>query len=315
MLRILSTCSFNSSHFVACLVVLLIVVIEVSLSIVLPPKRFSHEVDSILYQVKTEPILADYVLIGDSVGRQILLSYENDSRFSMLASNQAIEMTGQYFLIKRYLEKNPPPEAVIFSGLPSFLHQNLEQKFTENYVLRTFNDFSEIFELLKAKRDVIYTAKSLLYKLFPSFKYRLHLQKSILGSSSVSIYTGVAETALPIAPKTYSIGKILENYKGQGIGRYHFRKLIELLSNRGISFYYVPVPIQERGSNDPFLTNYNEVFGLLRAWQDEGFKIDFSETVPRYSRTLFRDGIHFNAEGLVQAHAYRDNCVKLLIER
>ncbi len=134
-------------------------------------------------------------------------------------------------------------------------------------------------------------------------------------SSNVSIYTGVAETAPPIALKTYSIGNSLEKYKGGDIGRHHFRKLIELLSNKGIAFYYIPVPILERGRNDPFLTSYNEVFGLLRAWKDEGLKIEFSETVPRYPGSLFRDGIHFNAEGLVQAHAYRDNCIKLLVGR
>ncbi len=314
MRKILSICSFNRRYSAFLLALLLIGAVELTVGLLLPAMRFSHEVDAVLYQVKSKPMEADYVLVGDSVGRQILQHFENDEQFAMLATNQAIEMTGQFFMVKRYLQNNPPPRAVIFSGLPTFLNQNLDQIYTENYVLRTFNEFDETWELLKVKRDLTQTAKALLYKLFPSFKYRLHLQNSILDITNANIYTGVGETAVVTVPEKYSMGRILQRFEGQGVGRYHFRQLVEMLSGRGIVFCYIPVPIMQRnGTHDPFLQSYQKLFKLLRAWQDEGLSILFDENIPRYSQEMFRDAVHFNKDGELKVQAYINDRVKHLI--
>ncbi|MCI5211276.1 MAG: hypothetical protein D3910_21390 [Candidatus Electrothrix sp. ATG2] len=79
---------------------------------------WSHEVDFVVQHLKVMPYNAEYVLIGDSVGLQLSQQYQGNPRFAVLATNQAIETTGQYFLIRRFLEKNPSPKAVIFTALP-----------------------------------------------------------------------------------------------------------------------------------------------------------------------------------------------------
>lgn len=69
-------------------------------------KRYSHhEVDTVLREIAAKTYDADYLLIGDSVGRQLLDQYSEDPQFAFLATNSAIETTGQLFITRRYLEK------------------------------------------------------------------------------------------------------------------------------------------------------------------------------------------------------------------
>lgn len=314
MRRILSICNFSHPYSAILIAVFLIGGIEIIFSALLPAKLFSHEVDKILYEIKTEPKKADYILLGDSVGRQILKEYERNKNFSMLATNQAIEMTGQYFLIKRFLKNNPPPKAVVFAGLPFFLKDNLEKPFTENYILRTFNDFYEVVELLKVKKNLTQTVKSISYKLFTSFKYRLHLQKFILGSTNANIYSGVGEKATNPAQKNYSFGDIIKKYQGQQVSLYHFRKLIELLTIRGIHFYYIPVPVkQKKDTKNPATKHYNDLFKVLTSWKNEGMNISFYDNIIEYPEHMFSDHVHFNNEGLIKVKPYIDDNIKEFI--
>lgn len=310
MRKILYICNSKRPCLAFLIAILLIVGIEIAFSSLLPAKYFSHEVDSILYQVKTKHIKADYILLGDSVGRQVLNDYENDSKFSMLATNQAIEMTGQYFLIKRFLNNNPPPKAVIFSGLPSLLDKNLDQQYTENYVLRTFNNFDEITELLAVKKNATIAAKALFYKLFPSFKYRLHLQKRILGITNANIYTGEGKASASTAPKQFSADYIIKKFQKKKSSLYHFRKMIEFLSNKGIHFYYIPVPIKKTLPTNQLEKKYKDLFEVLATWQNEGLKITFYDNIIEYPEHFFKDGAHLNEEGLVEAKGYIDGFVK-----
>lgn len=313
MRRILSICNFKCQRSAFFIAVALVVLIEFVFSILLPPKFFSHEVDSILYEMNTRAFAAEYVLLGDSVGRQLLLRYKDDKRFAMLATNAAVEMTGQYFLIRRFLVNNRPPKAVIFAGLPSHIERNLEQQYTENYVLRTFNNFDEIAELLLAKRSATQFAKSVFYRLFPSYKYRLHLQKRFLGSTNADIYTGVVQNSVDSFKKNYSAGDLLKKFQVKNVSLHHFRKMIELLTETGIPFYYLPVPIKEAGANNELAIKYRLLFNLLASWQEEGLNIVFYTDITMLAGNLFQDTVHFNQKGLLAAEPYIDSLIERAI--
>ncbi|MEN8190639.1 MAG: hypothetical protein ABFS19_12405 [Thermodesulfobacteriota bacterium] len=314
MRRILSTCNFKPHCSALLIAVLLVGTTEIILSSKIPAQYFSHEVDRTLHKIKTKPMKADYILIGDSVGRQLLQRYGKDKRFAMLATNQAIEMTGQYFMVKRYLENNPPPKAVIFSGLPLFIDQNLEQRYTENYVLRTFNNFDESFELLIAKKNLVQAAKAVSYKLFPSFKYRLHLQKEILGTTNASIYTGVRKKTGKNRSQNYSAGTIVKKLQSKYVSRYHLYKLTELLTTKGIHFYYIPVPIRNvKKVKNRYVRRYKTHFRLLSEWKNEGINITYFKHITEYPNSMFRDSVHLNKEGLANARPSFHTIIKKIV--
>lgn len=310
MRRILSICNSNSTSTAFFITLFLIFGVEFFLAAVLPGKYFSHEVDKILYQIKREPYNGKYVLLGDSVGRQVMAAYGNDKKFAMLATNAAIEMTGQYFLVKRYLKNNPSPQGVIFAGNPTHIARNLEQTYTENYVLRTFTNFDEIAEMFMAKKNPVQTAQSLVYKILPSFKYRLHLQRILLGMSNADIYTGVGRNIGSISKTHHSLGDIIKKYQGKNVSLYHFRKLIKFLTSRGIHFYYIPTPIKEGGTSKSLTKKNRELFKLLNDWKKEGMKITCYENIVEYPEHMFVDTVHFNTAGLHEAQPYIDAMIK-----
>jgi hypothetical protein len=297
------------------LTVALICGIEALFSVLLPPRFFSHEVDSVLHAIDTRLFTADYLLLGDSVGRQLLLKYQDDQRFSMLATNAAVEMTGQYFLLRRFLEHHRPPRAVLFAGLPSHIERNLEQPYTENYVLRTFNDFEEIAELFLATKNVTQAVKALVYRLFPSYKYRLHLQKQLLGGTNADIYTGVLTTGSEAKAKPYTVEGFWRRFQGRNVSLRHFRAMVELLTVQGIPFYYIPVPIRQDGPNRELAAKYGLLFDLLAGWKREGMNVHYYADITALPGNLFQDTVHFTPTGLQAAAPYVDGLIERSVSK
>ena len=125
----------------ACLMaVAMIVVIETSLKDVLPQKYFSHMVDKYLYKIDHQHLNGKVVVLGDSVGQGCIpaeFEKKDHKGFVSMISVYPVEMTGNYFLLKRYLQKNINPDFVIYVG-KNPLGQNLERPETENFFQRCF---------------------------------------------------------------------------------------------------------------------------------------------------------------------------------
>lgn len=156
----LRTCMGNG----AVLTLLIIALIECFSHFYCSKRFFSHEVDQMLNTLSKPHWDKPVVMVGDSVGRGIFSGWDIGNRqIAMLACNQATEAAGQYFMIRRYLSKNIAPGAVIICDRNHFAG-NLTQNLTENYVQRTFTQWSEIYDLTVAKQDPVFTAKMIAYK-------------------------------------------------------------------------------------------------------------------------------------------------------
>ncbi|WP_339135050.1 MAG: hypothetical protein WGN25_16930 [Candidatus Electrothrix sp. GW3-4] len=275
----------------------------------------SHEVDQLVQQLKTTRYDVGYVLIGDSVGLQLSSQYYPDSRFAVLATNQAIEMTGQYFLIQRFLERNPPPKAVIFTGLP-FIDRDLNQAVTENFVLRVFTEWREIYEVFLAKYDLTMMAKTITYKVLFSYKHKLQMQKKILGYTNADMYSGLDQESAAFTYNKYSLLKVYRKMKQRGTNSsvFHLGKLLALLQEKGIDFYYIPAPAQQK--NNYAQGEYKKMFSdFFPELERKYSNFLWGKEYKKYPANLFRDFVHFNEEGLVLANKVMKEQVYSIMRR
>ena len=269
------------------------------------PDFFNHEVDHLLRLLDTRRFKADYLLIGDSVALQLYRQFQKDPRFDDLATNQAVETTGHYFLVRRYLEKNPPPKIVIFTGLP-FHFRDLRQVYTENFVLRTFTNTQEIIDVYQARLNPAMTAKMIAYKVSPSYKFRLKLQEELVDFSNSDVYSGVDFAIKPAKLGSHSVLNILsDKFPREKTGVTHFRELLAYLEGKGIDLYYVPVPVQMQDRINQHAIDHEELISkILPQLQEEFANFHYSSELVEFDRKWFVDGVHFTPEGLFLGEEY-----------
>lgn len=106
------------------------------------------------------------LLIGDSVANQIFNNEEEYDQFNSLATNQAISIAGQYFLLKEYLKTGNKIDSLIMLFVPWSFKNNLDQIYTYHYFLKPFynSDYSTLFS-----KTVIGQIKKLDYNLISQF--------------------------------------------------------------------------------------------------------------------------------------------------
>jgi len=224
------------------------VCIELALAHRIPGKFSNHEVDRILHTVDSKRFDAPVVLTGDSVGRQLFETKRlAPEKYACLACSQAVEMAGQYYLIRRYLANNSSPHAVIYLGHPPFGY-SLGLVLTENYVQRCFTHWREILGLAVAKRSITFGLRMVLYKLLPSYKYRLHLQEKLTGISRAQMRGGIGnQRRITQGLSRHGLFRLslayLENQREMPISDEYFHRLLLLLESRDIHLYYIPPPI------------------------------------------------------------------------
>lgn len=286
---------------------LAITAVETILYRTLPGKAHYHEVDGLLYQMDRQVYNADYVLLGDSVARQIFHYQQDDDisrlKWVVLATNQAINVAGQYFILRRYLNRNTVPKVIVMVGL-SHLNGPLDSPFADNYIRRTFTKWREIGEIFLLNRDPVFTLKSVAYKLFPSFKYRLYLQKKILGFTNAEIYTGSVYGKKPNGSDSYSIISFLKKIASErDISSIYFEKILQITQRANISFKFIPPPIKE--SNMDEIHVYEELFlERFPALEKRYSNFQYFCKLKYYPEKLFSDSVHYSSIGLPLARKY-----------
>ncbi|MHA8065588.1 hypothetical protein V7S76_02785 [Aquirufa sp. ROCK2-A2] len=78
------------------------------------------------------------LVIGDSVGKQILDEEIDSSKYISLCTNQAISMAGQFILLNNYISNGNNIDEVILIMHPLSFRNNLNQNFTYNYFIKPF---------------------------------------------------------------------------------------------------------------------------------------------------------------------------------
>lgn len=152
---------------------------------------WSFKMDSLEKGKETSEIL----FLGDSVS----MGSVNARRFQEITGYSAynyalsgMQSPGHYFLLKRYLEKNPPPKLIYYAPSSFFLNDSLDKEFTYQFVA-WFASPSELVQLLPdlLRRDGKQPLLKMMTRfLLPSYIYRhevsTFLRESLRGGLSVS---------------------------------------------------------------------------------------------------------------------------------
>lgn len=299
---------FSSRLFSSALIwaVLAVILIEWHAQRTLPARYASHEVDRMLYDLDHGRIPeCETVFLGDSVGLQIseALQREQVGPFTRLASNAAIETPGQFYVFQRYLEHHAPPKRVILMmGNP--VEGQLHGNYTENYFQRGFLRWREIAEIAQARRSLPFSLVMVGYKLFPTFRYRLGLQKQVPMLEKPNPYSGRFDMATPSAkPQSTTKHGLLDviaaglksQRRGPQIAEIYFIRLATFLEARGIDWVYLPLPVSESSAHmiapDGF---YGNQVRRVRELSEMFPSMRLSEELFKYPDDQFRDGVHFD---------------------
>lgn len=295
--------------------IVLIVAIEWRQARALPGRYFSHEVDHLLYDLDRGLIPTNSTLfLGDSVGRQIagaILARHPES-FATLACNAAIQTAGQYYLLCRYLERHPPPRRVILM-MGSPLDGDLRTRFTENYVQRCFLRWHEIGELAWERRSLSFGLVMTGYKLFPTLRYRLHLQKTVPGLVTPDPYIGwINVAAKPGEVKAAPDHGLIEGadrllkrrQAGRTIAENYFQRICRRLEQQGVELVFLPVPVP-RSAEKIYAPGawHRRQIETIRGMQAQYDNLRLSEDAQLYPNDWFRDGTHFKPEREAQVAA------------
>ncbi|MBW7908815.1 MAG: hypothetical protein H3C50_07855 [Kiritimatiellae bacterium] len=294
--------------------VLAVLAIEWQLGRTLPGHYFRHEVDDLLYSLDHRSYDARVLSLGNSVGRQLDQGIHRLDRGFLrpMSSNAALEMTGQYFLLCRYLARNPAPESLIL-WVDNPFYGDLRSVYTENYIQRCFLRWREIGLLAWWRGSPTFTASMISYRLLPSFRYRMDIQKDIpiLGVHEVNLAPQVAFGGRPqSARKQNALARWWQQWVhgGQSISTTAFERLLALCEERGIRIYLIPAPISSRVALDRGPQQGRAEINERLAELQKKFDVLHYETESKvYPDNEFVDGTHF-VEGVVLARAaeYRD---------
>ncbi len=267
---------------------------------VLPGHYFRHEVDEILYQLDHRRYDDRILSLGNSVGRQMDIAIKRLDRKMLrpMSSNAAIEMTGQYFLLRRYLERNPAPEALILWVDDPF-QGNLRLVYTQNYIQRCFLRWREIGQIAWWKGSPTFTAEMIAYRWLPSFRFRSDIQKDVpfLGVSEIGLAPQVAfgnQSGAVSSRSAFSRWWQRRVLGDRSISSVAFERLVELCQTRGIELYLIPAPIAESvaESRGP-MQGRAEINERLAALQRRFSVLHFMPESRVYPDDEFRDGTHF----------------------
>lgn len=316
MPRHFSTFNFKPFRNAGFLALVLILMIEGLREKPLSAKHQSHEVDRLIRSLNTKNFSAPVLLMGDSVAGNVFKAFHGQSeRFDVFSSNQAIEATGQYFILRRYLEQNPAPEVIAYmAGLP--FYGDLDQIYTENFVQRVFTNWREIGWMSAHKLDPAFLLKSLAYKFSPTFRFRLQLQTEILGEPQTDIYAGTGFTSATVSPAPqYSLSRLLaeswQKIRGQTASERSWQRILDLCAAHRIAFHFFPTPTQ------PTDGGIRQTRKTLQAVQQRSENLNFIHIREDYAMTLpanhFRDGSHLNDKGQDALQPYRQKMENALL--
>jgi len=112
------------------------------------------------------------LLLGDSVAKSLFPTGE-EAEINSLATNQAIGVPGNYFLLKNYLDAGNTIETLVIIYNPYSLKNNLNQKYSYHYFLKPFfnDEYVNYFSVNLLEQIEMIPNKN--YLLIPSIRATL----------------------------------------------------------------------------------------------------------------------------------------------
>lgn len=281
------------------------IAIELALDRPLSHRFFSHTVDEMVFDIRHKSYSARVLVLGDSVGRQVAyVASRRDTNIVNMASNGGMEMAGHYFLLRRFLERNPPPQFVVFL-MRDPLSGNLRSIYTENYLQRCFGRPHEIAGMAWRRRSLPFAITCAAYRS-PSFRYRLQLQSTLSPIPGAQAASGFREDQTAKRQETLACRPLLTRLADRLFPRHdetvsvsYMRDALELAKSNGIRCLYIPTPLsQEKYEEKTTSTKYGRLAAGLQAFK-AGFPDNFDYTLDilQLPPAYFSDTTHLHGGG------------------
>ncbi|WFB35365.1 hypothetical protein P3T73_14480 [Kiritimatiellota bacterium B12222] len=303
MLSRFSISNFKLFHNAGFWALLIIVLIESLLQAPLRKRFHRHHVDRLVQKVDEHTFDAPVLILGDSIAENVFRRVVPlEDRFAVFASNQAIEMTGQSFILQRYLAHNPQPAIVVLmAGMP--MYGDLEQIFTENYIQRVFIHWSEIAWMAQHTLDPVFISKCIAYKCSPTFRYRQQIRESLRPHKSTE--AGPVTYTAPQVPKwsaSYRLNQAWKTLRNKNASEKALETMLSLTAEAQIPFVYIPPPGTQQAQatfeqSMREMSRYQNTWPHLEIWEEE--RAVFPED-------NFFDGTHFNDQGYRHIRPYQE---------
>ncbi len=252
--------------FFSCLLLLTYAVYYLDLYAYFLPNK---EVFDAIKESKKKKEKIKTLIIGDSVGRQLF----NDSQVDLpdtllsLSCNQAIDLVGQYLLLKNFLDNNSSVQKVYLFYNPFSFKNNLDHKYTYNYFIKPF-----------FKKE-----------------YMPSLDREVITQVHKIPYYGLAH--FPPVAITFWTPDVQQDTTSQKlflseISAVYIKKMQDLTRSRNIRFEIVPPPLR--------ISRKQQVNDLYDLAKPEKYPDLFSELFASYFNrmyylpdSLYVDGMHF----------------------
>lgn len=166
--------------------ILIVVIFYQFLSLILSNAPLSrHPVDKLVYNLEHSDEISKYVILGDSITRDVLNRYKgNDKKIINLTVDEPAGVLGSYFLLNRYLHKNnleSEIKHVFFAGTPEFFI-NLQKGHSlrnELYLNTIFKNENEV-KLLN-KLNILPKSYNKIEKIKNYFNFNKNILQPIYG--------------------------------------------------------------------------------------------------------------------------------------
>lgn len=125
-------------------------------------KPARHKVDYLINNrlVKIENESYKTLILGDSLARNAFGKLNLHKNILELTSNNAISLAGNYFILKRFLKKNPAPQNLYLFVIPDHLYQDLDTQHTNTFFVSVFNLNEEVNEIKEVRPNLFETNKN-----------------------------------------------------------------------------------------------------------------------------------------------------------
>lgn len=220
------------------------------------------------------------LIIGDSMCCQMfnnLQQYNPD--FTIVGSNGAITMAGQYLLVNEYLKNHEGVTDIYIFLHPGSLGRGFDTVLAYQYIVMPFGVFGSLSDL---DGDTIIDMKSVYGAIFLNTNVIKWLEESAVGRK---IYFNIL--------KDY--GKKFEEDSIYEIANQYTEKIYEKCKERNIELHLYPSPVSENLHED--IQKRKMLY--QDTWLINKFP-DFFERVLYFPKEQAKDGTHFSGEYATQ---------------
>ena len=216
------------------------------------------------------------LIIGDSVCHQMfsgLQEYNDD--FTIIGSNGAITMAGQYILAKEYLENHPSASDVFLIVLPKSLGRTFDTLYGYQYSVMPFVESDTLKDLDSNTIDIMANTYG-----------KLFMEKSVVRALYLSaINRRIYLNVLANKTRGYELSNHFE------LADQYVVKIAQMCDEKGVRFHLYPCPVCEtkKESIDDMQSGFE---------QSKIYDInpDFLNMIQYYPAEQAEDGAHFSGE-------------------